>query len=139
LGALGQAAGVVLTKPALADVSALSGTWVRMVAAALALWLLTAIRCAFRRGRPRWWDRAVTDKRGLALTLAGTVAGPCLGVWGALIATKHAAVGVAATLMSITPVFVMLADWLLAGRRPRPMELVGTALAIAGVALLVTT
>jgi drug/metabolite transporter (DMT)-like permease len=137
LGALGQAGGVVLAKPALADVPALSGTWVRMLAAMLALWLVTGVRCSLRGSRPAWWDRALADRRGLLLTLAGTIAGPSIGVWLSLVATKHAEVGVAATLMSITPVFVMLSDWLAEGRRPRPRERAGTAVAIAGVALLV--
>lgn len=137
LGALGQAGGVVLAKPALLDVPALSGTWVRMLAAALALWLVSLGASGLRRARPRWWDGAFADRRGLLLTLAGTVAGPATGVWLSLVATKHAAVGVAATLMSITPVFVMLVDWLVDGRRPRGRELAGTAVAVAGVALLV--
>ena len=137
LGALGQAGGVVLAKPALVGVPALSGTWVRMLSAALALWLLTALRCGLRGSRPRWWDAALADRRGLLLTLAGTVAGPSLGVWLSLVATKHASVGVAATLMSITPVFVMLVDWLIDGRKPRVRELAGAGIAIAGVALLV--
>jgi len=139
LGALGQAGGVVLAKPALAEAPALSGTWVRMLTAALALWLFTAGRCALRGSRPRWWNRALGDRRGLLLTLAGTVVGPFLGVWLSLVATKHATVAVAATLMSITPVFVMLVDWLAEGRRPHPRELAGAAIAIGGVALLVVS
>lgn len=137
LGALGQAGGVVLAKPALAEAPALSGTWIRMLSAAVALWGLTLLRCAVARRRPRWWDRAVGDRRGLWLTLAGTLTGPALGVWLSLVATKHAAVGVAATLMAVTPVWVLLLDWWRTGRRPRRREVAGSLLAVGGVAVLV--
>jgi drug/metabolite transporter (DMT)-like permease len=137
LGALGQAGGVVLAKPALAEVPALSGTWIRMLAAAAALWLATGLRCLIRGRRPTWWDAARRDRRGLGLTLAGTITGPALGVWLSLVATKHASVGVAATLMAVTPLHVLGIDWLLDGRRPRRREVAGGLLAVAGVALLV--
>ena len=137
LGAVGQAGGVVLAKPALAEAPALTGTWIRMLAAATALWALTLLRCGVARRRPRWWDAAWADRRGLWLTLAGTLTGPALGVWLSLVATKNAAVGVAATLMAVTPVWVLLLDWWRDGRRPRRREVVGAFVAIAGVALLV--
>lgn len=138
LGAVGQASGVVLAKPALAEAPALSGTVVRMVAGAGAAWGFTGLQALVRRRPPAWWRGARDDRGALGLTLAGTLVGPFLGVWLSLVATKHALVGVAATLMSVTPVFVMAVDGLVLGRRPRAGELVGAAVAIAGVALLVT-
>lgn len=138
LGALGQASGVVLARPALQETSALSGTLVRMAAGAGSIWAFTLGVAAVRRAPPRWIAKARADRRALWLTLAGTLTGPVAGVWLSLVATKNAPVGVAATLMSLTPLFVMGLDALLFGRRPIGAEIVGGLVAIGGVALLVT-
>lgn len=136
-GAVGQAGGVVLAKPALAQSDALSGTWVRMLAATIAIWLFTGLASLVRRRGPEWWAPAWGDRRGLLLTLGGVLTGPTSGVWLSLVATKHADVAIATTLMSLTPLIVMFLEWPLFGRRPRAAELAGAAVAIVGVGLLV--
>lgn len=139
LGALGQAGGIVLAKPALAHAPALSGTWIRMACAAVFLWTVTLASAAIRRRRPAWWAVAARDRRALLSTLGGTLCGPALGVWLSLIAVQHAPVAVAVTLMSLTPLFVVLLDWAVDGRRPRRLEVLGAAVAVAGVGLLVAS
>lgn len=137
LGAAGQAGGIVLAKPALADASPLSGTFVRIVAGTAVLHAVTSVAALGRRRLPDWVARARSDRRGIALSLVGAVTGPVVGVWIAQVATKHAHVAVAATLMSTTPLFVLVEEWLLGRGRPLAVEILGAATAIGGVALLI--
>ena len=136
-GAAGQAGGVVLAKPALADASALSGTLVRVIAGMSVLWGLTLLRMAWSRRKPAWTAAARADREALLLTRGGALTGPVFGVWLSQVATKHAQVAVAATLMSTTPLFVLVEEWLLGRGRPLTLEFLGAAVAIGGVALLV--
>ena len=138
VGTLCQATGQVLARPALRDVDALSATLVRISTAMLLLWGLLALRCAISGKRPAWWDGAMADRRALALTMGGVITGPSFGVWLSQVATKHAPVGIASTLMSLVPIFVMLTDWLLGRARPSALEVVGSLVAIAGVYVLVS-
>ena len=135
-GATGQAVGQVLARPALAHEHPLSATVVRIATGAGALWALTCVRRIFG-ARPAWWPDALRDRRAMALTALGTLTGPVLGVLLSQVATKHAPVAVAATLMSIVPVLIIAQDAALGRRRPSGLEVIGALTAIAGVALVV--
>ena len=135
-GAVGQAMGQVLAKPALANVDPLSATLVRVASGAALIWGFTLVMCVVRRAPPRWRG-AFRDRQAMGLTLLGTLAGPTCGVWLSQVATKHAEVGVAATLMALVPLFVLLEDALIRRRRPLGHELLGALIAITGVVLLV--
>jgi drug/metabolite transporter (DMT)-like permease len=65
----------------------------------------------------------------------GSVFGPFLGVTFSLVALANAPVGVASTLMAVTPVFLLPVSRL-TGERPTWQAYVGTALTVAGVAAL---
>lgn len=134
-GAVGQALGQVLAKPALEAVDPLSAALVRVASGTLILWGFTAGLSGVRRAMPRWWG-AWKNRGALGLILLGTIAGPTLGVWLSQVATKHAPVGVAATLMALVPLFVLAQDAFVLKRRPSVNELMGAVLAIAGVVLL---
>lgn len=136
-GAIGQAGGQVLSKPALASVDPLSATFVRVAGAVVTFWAGTAVASLVRRGPPKWWG-AWRDGQALRLTFLGTIAGPIGGIWLSQVATKHADVGVSATLMALVPLFVMAEDALFFGRRPSMPELAGAAIAVSGVVLLAT-
>jgi drug/metabolite transporter (DMT)-like permease len=138
LGALGQATGQVLARPALRNVEPLSATIIRVGTAAVLLWGVLALRSMWTRRAPSWWAPALADRRALALTMGGVITGPSVGVWLSLVATRHAPVGIASTLMSLVPVFVLLEDWILGRRRPTGLEILGAGIAVVGVAVLVT-
>jgi drug/metabolite transporter (DMT)-like permease len=136
LGCIGQAGGQVLARPALANVDPLSATLVRIWSGASMVWLVTLVVMIARRRRPRWWTGALSDRRALWYTFAGTLTGPVFGVWLSQIATKHAPVGVAATLMALVPAWVLIAEAVLGIRRPGWREIAGVAVALAGVVVL---
>ena len=132
LAAVCQGLGLVLAKLGMAgNVPALAATWVRMGAAAISIWLLTAIA-----GRARDVGPAKAARRAGLPIFGGAVFGPFLGVWLSLVAAKLTDVGVAATIMATTPVLVI--PLLMATERYRPTAraLAGTVVTVAGVALL---
>jgi drug/metabolite transporter (DMT)-like permease len=106
-----------------------------VASATLLLWAFTAGVASGRRERPAWWG-GWRDRRALGLIALGTVTGPICGVWLSQVATKHAPVGVAATLMALVPLFVLAEDAVIRRRRPHARELLGSTIAIAGVVLL---
>ncbi len=131
--ATGQAVGLILAKRGLVgDFPALSGNVIRMTAATLALWTVTLLQgqagptVARLRARPQ----------ALRFLLLGAVSGPFLGVWASLFAIQHALVGVASTLMSLTPVWLLPIGWLVFRERFGRQAIFGTLLAILGVAIL---
>lgn len=141
-GALGQALGIVIAKMALVDRPhvSLSGTLIRMAAAAVVLWSIAALQLARTRstGKPNPLAAAVRKPVALLQTAGGAFCGPFLGVWLSLLAVQLTATGIAVTIMSVVPVLVIPFMFLIYREKPRLMELVGAVLAVAGVALLFT-
>jgi drug/metabolite transporter (DMT)-like permease len=142
-GAFGQALGYVVAKPALVEggveqLSALSGTLVRMVTAAVIIWCVAGIQLILwkRKGNPNPIVEGVRKPRAMAQTFCGSFCGPFLGVWLSLKAVQHLDIGVATTVMATVPILVIPWMFIAYRERPRVMELVGAAIAIAGVGLL---
>jgi len=132
-GALGQASGLIASKKGLeGDFSALSGNLMRLTVATLVIWALAAANGQMRPTAHKLREHP----RAIRFILGGAVAGPFLGVWLSLIAVQNAPVGVASTLMSLTPVFLLPLGWLFFKERIPRRAVVGTALAVAGTAIL---
>ena len=132
-GATGQALGLVTAKIGLAgDFSPLSGTLMRMTVAAVALWAYTLAR---RQGT-QTVQRIARSPRAVVFILAGSFSGPFLGVTLSLLAIQRAPVGVASTLMALPPVFLLPVGYLVFKERFGWQAVAGTAVAIAGVAML---
>jgi drug/metabolite transporter (DMT)-like permease len=131
-GALGQALGLVASKKGMAgDFSPLSATLMRMLAAAAVIWGFSLLR-----GRAGQTLRALTDRRASLAILGGAIAGPFLGVWLSLIAVSLTQVGIAATLMALTPIFLLLPSQWIFKDRISLQSVVGTVIAIVGVAII---
>jgi len=73
---------------------------------------------------------------GVSFMVCGAFAGPFLGVWMSLVASDRAPLGVAQTLCSLTPIFILPAVMLLHRERVSPRAAVGAILAVVGSALL---
>ncbi len=130
-GALGQAVGLVLSKRGMVGYEPFAGAQVRMI---VGLACFVVLAAAVRAG-PRL-RAAVRDRVGLRQAALGAVLGPFLGVTLALYALQSTAAGVAASLLSTSPIFVIpLAAWL-EGERPGLRGVLGAVVAVAGVALL---
>jgi drug/metabolite transporter (DMT)-like permease len=131
-GALGQALGLVASKKGMAgDFSPLSATLMRMMVAAAVIWGF-----ALLRGRAGQSMRALADRQASLAILGGAIAGPFLGVWLSLTAVSLTEVGIAATLMALTPIFLLLPSRRIFKERISLQSVVGTAVAIVGVAII---
>ncbi|MEZ4769639.1 MAG: DMT family transporter [Caldilineales bacterium] len=134
-GAAGQALGLLLSKKGLeGGFPPLSATVMRMLVATASIWLVTLVR-----GRGPAIVRALSDRRALALIAGGALTGPFLGVWNSMIAVQNAPVGIASTLMSLSPVVLIPLSYVFFGERITSRAVVGTLIALTGTALIFLT
>jgi drug/metabolite transporter (DMT)-like permease len=129
-GALGQALGLVTARQGLVgEFPSLSATLIRMLVATAVIWLLTLVQ-----GQLEATWRALGDRKTSVFLLGGSLVGPFLGVWLSMVALQRAPVGIASTLMALSPVILIpLEHWIF--REPvSPRTVVGTVLALAGAA-----
>jgi drug/metabolite transporter (DMT)-like permease len=131
-GAFGQALGLVLAKEGMGQTfNPLSATLLRMLTAAVAIWIVAGAR-----------REIITTLKSLAdlkclLTLSGAAfLGPTVGVWLSLVAVKNTEAGIAATLMSTFPVVIIPLTMIVHHERPSYRSVLGAIVAVAGVAML---
>jgi drug/metabolite transporter (DMT)-like permease len=132
-GAIGQATGLVLAKNGLGgEFSPISANLIRMIAAIVLLWGIT-----FLQGQAKATIQALrNDKKGILFTTAGAFLGPFLGVSLSLFAIQRVEVGVASTLTALPPVFLLPISYFVFKERFGWGAILGTLLAMAGVAAL---
>ena len=131
--AAGQAIGLVLAKEGLAgDFPALSGTFMRMLAAAAVLWAFTLLR--HQAGVTL--HRLTSQPRAALWILGGSFTGPFLGVTLSLVAVQRTDVGIASTLMALPPVILLPVGYFVFKERFGWQAILGTLVALAGVGML---
>jgi len=139
IGSLGQGIGLVISKYGMQDAATagagtlnpLSTSLIRMLAAGLFfLILMVGI------GRLGNAGRAFKDRQGMSAIVAGTIIGPFLGVWVSMLAVSNTDAGIAATLMSMMPVFIIPVVYVLYREKTSWRGILGAFVAIAGVAML---
>ncbi len=133
--ATGQAVGLVLSKQGMmGGFPSLSASLMRVMVATVATWIGAALR---RDARTSF--RALRDRRTLGFVVGGTLVGPVFGMTLSLVAVQFSQVGIASTLMALSPVLMLpLSHWIF-GERITGRAVVGTLIAMAGVALLFMT
>jgi drug/metabolite transporter (DMT)-like permease len=131
--AAGQAIGLVLAKEGLVgDFSALSGTFMRMLAAATILWAFTLLR----RQAGVTLHKLTSQPRAALWILGGSFTGPFLGVTFSLVAVQRTDVGIASTLMALPPVILLPVGYFVFKERFGWQAVLGTLVALAGVGML---
>jgi drug/metabolite transporter (DMT)-like permease len=134
-GALGQSLGLVASKQGLVgDFSSLSASLIRMVVATIAIWLIALVR---RRVGATW--QALTDRKIGLLLLGGALTGPFLGVWASMVAVQRAPVGIASTLMGLSPILLIPLERWVFHERVSTRSVVGTVIALAGASIILLT
>jgi drug/metabolite transporter (DMT)-like permease len=133
LAALGQAVGLVFSKQGMSgDFSPFQANAIRMLAAVIFVWVWAALD-----GRARATINGVRGKpRIIALLALGAFVGPVLGVSSSLFAIQHAEIGVASTLIALTPVILLPISYFVFKEKVGRQAIFGTLLAIFGVAIL---
>ncbi|MDY7108254.1 MAG: DMT family transporter [Planctomycetota bacterium] len=161
LGGVCQAVGLILSKLGMghipgADMERIDPwtvTLYRMLFGAVGVSVLVAIARMTRGGKrveasievsaeaPRLPDRGDRRSAGtlafaMLMVCVGVTFGPVVGVWNSMVAVDRAEAGIAATLMAMTPVFILpFAVWL-EKERISWRAAIGALIAVAGVAIL---
>ena len=131
--AVGQAVGYLLSKQGLTDgFPPLAGNSIRMVAAVIVLWGLAALQ-----GKAGETVKSMREKPRVFGWLAfAAFTGPVLGATLSLLALQYTQIGIASTLIALPPVFMLPVNWLVYKEPFRWGDLLGTLVAVAGVAVL---
>lgn len=112
----------------------LSTNVIQILAATTAVWIP-----AFVSGKWRRSFAAPFDGRAAKMTMGGAVTGPFLAVTLSLVALTKASVGIASTLMALSPVFLLVLARPIFKERITPRSLLGTLVAVIGVSILFLT
>lgn len=146
-GSACQAGGLLLSKQGIGHgwlsqeefVAPQTATLIRMVFAGMGMipfMIVYALRERRRRVAGVAPKLAGSARAGYTFALIGAVTGPFLGVWMSLVAADRVPLGVAQTLCSTVPVFMIPAVALIHGERVSLRAAVGAVIAVAGSALL---
>ena len=133
LAGLGQAVGLVFSKQGMfGDFPPFQANAIRMLAAVIFIWAWTLVE-----GKAGATITTLREKpQAIRLIALGALLGPLLGVSLSLLAVQHAEVGVASTLMALPPVIVLPISYFAFKEKIGWQAILGTVLAIAGVAIL---
>ena len=136
---IAQALGLILAKLGMGDHDAMdpwSATLMRLIfGTGTAILLLAIIRWSARRGTTPVRQQGRLTIAWL-LIVVGAIFGPVLGVWLSLVGIDRIEAGIAATLMSLSPVFIIpFAAWFEKDRVTR-RAILGALVSVIGVAIL---
>ncbi len=147
LAAACQAGGLLLSKQGMGHgwlpqdqhLDPQAATMVRMFFAAIGvipILIVHHIRQRARRTAGVQTQRIGSRKVGYSFAALGAVFGPFLGVWMSLVATDRAPLGIAQTLCSLTPIFLVPLAAVIYKERISPRAALGAVMAVGGAALL---
>ena len=129
-GAIGQATGIVISKYGMQDYNVFGATQIRIIAGSLGFILIVSLL-------KRWSHiySTVMDKKTMIFIVIGAIFGPFIGVYMSLLAVKYTSVGIASTLMSITPILIIPPAIFFLGEKVTLKEIIGALITVTGVAL----
>jgi len=134
--ATGQAVGYVLSKQGLeGGFSPIAGNSIRMLAAVIVLWTLAILQ---RRAKVTI-DSMREKPQVLGWLVMAAFTGPVLGATLSLFALQYTEVGIASTLIALPPVFLLPIGWVVFKEKFEWSAVLGTLVAIGGVAMLFLT
>ncbi len=107
----------------------LSATYIRILWGAGSVWIATLIL-----GRSKFTFKAVEDRRFMKFLLLATVFGPFLGIWASFIAIDNVEMGIASTLMALPPLFMIPVSNAVFKEKVTIRSIIGTMVAMVGVA-----
>ncbi|MCQ2111699.1 MAG: DMT family transporter [Bacteroidaceae bacterium] len=77
----------------------------------------------------------IRDHRTMLAALGATITGPFIGVSLSLMATLYTSIGIAQTIMALTPVLIILPTYLFFHQKILLREVIGAVISVCGVAL----
>ena len=129
-GALGQAAGLVISKKGMGEYDAFSASQIRVLTGIAGFTILFFFM-------KRWGKVWVALKHRPAMNriTLGAFFGPFLGVSFSLLAVQNTQAGIAATLMAISPVLIIAPAIILFKEKVNWKEILGAVITVAGIAM----
>ncbi|HOB70507.1 MAG TPA: DMT family transporter [bacterium] len=130
-GAMGQALGLVLSKLGMKDYSAISSTQIRVIAGIIGFSIIFTML--------KKWGVVISSIKNISAMkriTTGAFFGPFMGVTFSLLAVQHTNAGIAATLMSLAPVFIIVPSRFIFKEKIKLREIAGAVIAFSGVAVI---
>jgi drug/metabolite transporter (DMT)-like permease len=130
-GAFGQALGLVLSKLGMKDYSAISSTQIRVIAGIIGFSIIFTML--------KKWPLILSSVKNIPAMkriTTGAFFGPFMGVTLSLLAVQNTNAGVAATLMSLAPVFILVPSRFIFKEKIKIREIAGAVIAFSGVAVI---
>ncbi len=129
-GAVGQGAGLVLSKFGMQDFDPFAATQIRVITGFVGFSIIFVIM-------KRWKKviEAIKNRDAMTRLSIGALFGPFLGVSFSLLAVKHTTTGVASTIMAIVPVLIIPPAVIFFKEKITVKEVIGSVIAVGGVAL----
>lgn len=129
-GTLGQSAGLILSKYGMGDYNAFAATQIRLIAGVVGFTILYAILNKWRT-----LFNAFRHSKAILQISAGSFLGPFIGISLSLIAVQRAKVGIASTLIAISPLIMIPLSIIFYKEKIHVKEILGAIIAILGVAV----
>jgi drug/metabolite transporter (DMT)-like permease len=132
IGSIGQAVSLLFSKMGLTGgISTISANLIRVSAATVFIFLFSIITKKFIKD-----IKKMRDKKAFIEIGSGSLIGPVLGVILSLEAINHTHIGIASTLMALSPVILIPVSHYLYKERITWRAVIGTIIAIGGAAWL---
>jgi drug/metabolite transporter (DMT)-like permease len=129
-GAVGQGAGLVLSKLGMKDQDAFAATEIRVIAGIFGLGLIISFSRNWRKVA-----QTIRIRKDMVLISTAAFVGSFLGVSLSLLAIKHTNTGVASTLMAIQPILMIPASIIFLKEKVNFVESFGAFIAVGGIVL----
>lgn len=129
-GAIGQGAGLVLSKKGMGSYDPFSSSQIRVLTGIAGFIVVLTLMHRWPR-----FVAAIKNIPAMKRITLGAFFGPFLGVSFSLLAVQHTQAGIAATLMSISPVLIIAPAVILFKEKINWKEIVGAVITVIGVAL----
>ena len=131
--AIGQGASFAMMSEGVAGgFHALSAGVIRTVVGLVILWLVIIARGKVRENLKLLW----AEPRALVILTIASLTGPVIGTTFVLLSLQSTSVGISSTLTGMTPILLIPISYLVLGDKITLRAIIGTMVAIAGVALL---
>jgi drug/metabolite transporter (DMT)-like permease len=129
-GAVGQAAGLVISKFGMNGYNAFASAQIRVLAGIAGFIILFFVFGFWKKA-----SESLSNGRAMAQLSVGAFFGPFLGVSFSLLSVQLTSTGIASTIMALVPVLIIPASVLMFRERVNLKEVIGAVLAVSGVAL----
>ncbi len=126
-----QAVGLVISKYGISNDTAINAALIRGISGTTVFAVIIIL--AGKTGRIK---QAVTNIKAMRITFLGAFFGPFIGVSLSLFAVQHTQTGIASTIMSIVPVFIIAPSVIFFKEKVNIKEIAGAVIAVSGVGIL---